>query len=255
MMPTLMSRVSLAGLRVLLTRPEGEGADEWMAAFAQAGAVPIAYPTISVVPPQSWLAVDGAVTRLDSYDWIVFTSQTAVGVFASRLPAGRFPSGMRAKVAAVGQSTAQSIERKGGLVALAPADSRQEGLVEALRAVPTGTRVLCPMAAGARALLAQSLRAGGCTVDVVTVYRTEPKADLPDPPDFDVAVFASPSALRAFVQRSGPQALDGKITATIGPTTAKEAEAAGLRAVMADTPGVDALVLAIAKSRPHQGGS
>jgi uroporphyrinogen-III synthase len=43
-----MSRASLAGLRVLLTRPEGEGADEWAAAFAAAGAVPIAYPTVAI---------------------------------------------------------------------------------------------------------------------------------------------------------------------------------------------------------------
>ena len=249
-----MLRDSLAGLRVLLTRPEGESAEEWAAAFVLAGAVPLAYPTISITPPESWQALDAAIARLDDYDWMVFTSQTTVGFFVSRLPSGQFRTGMRTKVAAVGQSTAQEIERRGGRVALVPTDNRQEGLADALRDLPAGARVLCPLAAGGRTLLAQSLRARGGLVDVVTVYRTEPRADLPAPPEFDIAAFASPSALRAFVKRLGPKALAGKTVAVIGPTTAKEAESSGLRAVVAETPDVDALVLAIAKSRSARGG-
>jgi len=250
-----MSRASLAGLRVLLTRPEGEGADEWAAAFVQVGAVPIAYPTVAIRPPESWRPVDESVANLDAYDWMVFTSQTAVGFFARRLPNGLLPSDLRAEIAAVGQNTAQAVERKGGKVALVPADNRQEGLVQALRDLPAGTRVLLPLAAGARGLLAQSLRAIGCTVDVVTVYRTEPKRDLPAPPEFDVAVFASPSALKAFVDHLGPSALADKTVAVIGHTTATEAETNGLRAVVADKPGVDALVLAISQSRLNEGGT
>jgi uroporphyrinogen-III synthase len=140
-------------------------------------------------------------------------------------------------------------------VALVPADSRQEGLVEALRFLPAGTRVLLPLASGARTLLAQGLRAAGCTVDVVSVYRTEPKQDLATPPDFDAAVFASPSALRAFATRLGTSLLADKTIAVIGPTTAKEAEARGLRVVVAKSPGVDALVLAIVQTHSNLGGT
>ena len=137
-----------------------------------------------------------------------------------------------------------------------PEDNRQEGLVEALggRTAP-GTRVLLPMAAGARALLARALRAQDCLVDEVTIYRTEPKEALAPPPEFDVAVFASPSALRAFVVGLGASLLAQKIAAVTGPTTAKEAERWGVRTVVAHAPGVDALVLAISQSRPNQGGT
>jgi uroporphyrinogen III methyltransferase / synthase len=249
-----MSRASLAGLRVLLTRPEGEGADEWAAAFVHVGAVPIAYPTIAILPPESWQPVDEAAANLDTYDWMVFTSQTAVRFFASRLPTGQFASALRTKIAAVGKSTAQSIERLGGRVTLVAEDSRQEGLVELLSLLPPGTHLLLPLAAAGRALLAHSLRSGGFTVDVVTVYRTEAKPDLPIPPEFDVAVFASPSALQAYVKGLGTSHLAGKTIAVIGPTTAKEAETQGLRVVMADAPGVEALILAISQSRPNQGG-
>jgi uroporphyrinogen-III synthase len=250
-----MSRGSLSGLRILLTRPEGEGADEWGAAFAEAGAVLIAYPTVSILPPESWQRVDETIANLSTYDWIVFTSQTAVAFFVRRLQTGRFPSDLRAKIAAVGKSTAQSIERLGGNVALVPEDNRQEGLALALGALPAGTRVLFPLAAGGRTLLVQVLRDQGCIVDTVTIYRTEPKPDLSPPPEFNVAVFASPSALRAFVDRLGVSALAGKTTAVIGPTTAKEAEANGLRVVVAESPSVSALVHAISQSRLNQGGS
>jgi uroporphyrinogen-III synthase len=250
-----MSFGSLAGLRILLTRPAGEGAEEWVAAFAEAGAVPVAYPTVSILPPESWQAVDDAIANLNTYDWMIFTSQMAVGIFAKRIQTGQFPSDLRAKIAAVGKKTAQSIGRLGGNVALVPEDSRQEGLADAMRILPAGTRVLFPLAGGGRTLLAESLQDHGCIVDVVTIYRTEPKLELPPPPEFDVAVFASPSALRALVQRFGTSALRGRTVAVIGPTTAKEAEAQGLRAVIAESPGVDALVLAISQSRLNQGGS
>ena len=250
-----MSHGSLAGLRILLTRPAGEGADEWAAAFERAGALPIAYPTVAILPPESWQAVDDAIANLLVYDWVIFTSQTAVDHFARRLPTGLFPSDLRASIAAVGKSTAQSVARLGGNVVLVPADSRQEGLVEALRFLAAGTRVLLPLASGGRTLLAQSLRAAGCLVDVVSIYRTEPKQDLATPPEFDAVVFASPSALRAFVNRFGTSSLADKTIAAIGPTTAKEAVTRGLRVVVADSPGVDALVLAISQTRSNPGGT
>jgi uroporphyrinogen III methyltransferase/synthase len=160
---------------------------------------------------------------------------------------------MRAKIAAIGPSSARAIENGGGQVALMPGDSRQEGLVEEFRNLPAGTRVLFPQAAGARPLLVQRLRGQGCIVDSVTVYKTEPKADLQPPPSFDVATFASPSALRAFLTGLEKAALAGKTVAVIGPTTAHEAATNGLHPVVSQSPDVDGLVLAIAQSRATQG--
>jgi uroporphyrinogen III methyltransferase/synthase len=248
-----MPQVSLAGLRVLLTRPESDGADDWALAFVAAGAEPVPYPTIVIAPPVSWQALDEALAKLGGYDWIVFTSQTALSFVLGRLPGGRLPAAMRAKIAAVGPATGQAIERGGGRVALLPEDSRQEGLALALASVPPGARVLLPVAAGGRALLAESLHSQGCMVDVVTAYRTIPRADLPPPPDFNVATFASPSALRAYLTHVGRDSLAGKMVAVIGPTTAREAVASGICPAVAQTPDVDALILAIAQSRTTQG--
>lgn len=244
---------SLAGLRVLLTRPEGEGMDAWAAAFRAADAVPICYPVIAAEPPDSWEALDAALAALGSYDWLVFTSQTAVSFVLARLPDRRFPADLGARIAAVGAKTAQAVAAGGGSVELVPVDSRQEGLVQALSEVPPGTRILLPMAAGGRTLLPTALRARRCAVDVVTAYATGPRADLPTLPPFDVATFASPSALRAFVLGPGVSTLMGKTVAVIGATTAEEAGSHGLAPVVAESPSVEHLIRAIADARPAKG--
>jgi uroporphyrinogen-III synthase len=214
-------------------------------AFGAAGAVPIAYPTIVAVAPESWQPLDAALAGIDSYDWLIFTSRTAVASVLGRLARHRFPSIRALKIAAVGTRTAEAVEAGGGLVALVPEDSRQEGLAQALVNLLSGTRALLPIAAGGRTLLAETLRAGGCRVDVVTAYRTCAKSDLPPPPPFDVVTFASPSALRAFLAGPGRTALVDKTIAVIGLTTADEARAHGLAAVVAESPSVECLIRAI----------
>ncbi len=258
MPPSVLSAATpyrpLAGLRVLVTRPEGEGAEEWAVALAAAGAVPIRYPTIAIAPPASWRPLDAALDRLGSYRWLIFTSQTTVAFVLTRLPGRQFPAAAGPRIAAVGPATARAIEAAGGMVGLLPEDHRQEGLIRAFAAVPAKTPVLLPIAEDARTLLAEGLRSQGCVVDVVTAYRTLARLDLPALPAFDVATFASPSALRAFVARAGSASLAGRGVAVIGVTTAAEAAASGIQAVVAESSHIEALVSAIAKSRSPQGG-
>jgi uroporphyrinogen-III synthase len=78
---------------------------------------------------------------------------------------------------------------------------------------------------------------------------------LAPPAPFDVAIFASPSALRAFVESLGTTLLGGKTIAVLGPTTAEEARAFGLVPVVAGVPSVDGLADAISRSLSVQGGS
>ena len=73
-----MAKLPLDGLRVLVTRPGCHPTDKWGQAFASAGATVLAYPTIQVVPPPSWQPLDQALKELERYDWIVFTSASAV---------------------------------------------------------------------------------------------------------------------------------------------------------------------------------
>jgi uroporphyrinogen-III synthase len=222
-------------------------------ALAAAGATVVSYPTIEVLPPPSWEALDEALRHIDRYDWIIFTSQTAVRFTASRLPAASFPGGDRPRLAAVGAETARALEAAGAHVDLLPSDQRQEGLMDAFADLKPDTRLLFPHAFAGRDTLIATLRNQGCQVDVVAAYQTAPRSPLPPPPAFDVATFASPSALRAFVEKHGTGLLASKVVAVIGPTTAAESARHGLSPVIAAQPNIEALISAIVRACSPKG--
>jgi uroporphyrinogen-III synthase len=114
-----------------------------------------------------------------------------------------------------------------------------------------GTRVLFPQALGGREELRNELARAGCIVDVVLASQTIPIQPLPPLPAFDVATFASPSALRAFAAGHGLDPLRTAVVAVLGPTTLAAANALGLRAVAAARATVDDLIAAIAEQRTH----
>src|SRR2546430_792507 len=84
--------------------------------------------------------------------------------------------------------------------AWARGDQREAGLSGArgggLGPLAPGPGVLSPRAGGGGEELRKALPARGCIVAVVPASQTAPRRDLPPPPPFDVATFASPSALR-----------------------------------------------------------
>jgi uroporphyrinogen III methyltransferase/synthase len=255
----------LAAWRVLVTRPQ-EQAAPLAAELVQAGATPVIYPCIELAPPPSWQPLDEALARLGDYGWVIFTSPSAARVTLDRAAARgvSLASHTALRVAAVGDQTAAAVRGRGLTVDLVPGvdQQRQEGLVEgmlaALRApVPTGagesTRarpILFPQALGGRELLRDQLAGAGYVVEVVAVSQTR-SCDLGQPPPaFDVATFASPSALRAFVEGRGRQALAGAKVAVIGPTTAAEAAALDVAVdAMPATPSIAALVQALVDLR------
>ena len=241
----------LAGWRVLVTRPV-EQATPLAQALREAGAQPIVYPTIALGPPPSWAPFDAAVAALDSYDWIVFTSPSAVRFAierASDLP-GALSSDTAPSVAAVGNETARALRERGIEVDLVPDDQRQEGLAAAFASLAPEARVLFPQALGGRELLLETLARRKVIVDVVPISQTAALPLASPPPAFDVATFASPSALRAFVGARGTSALAGKLVAVIGPTTAQAARDAGIGVdVMPGAPSVLALVAALVAAR------
>jgi uroporphyrinogen-III synthase len=244
-MSVLMVGPRFAGTRVLVTRPVDQ-AKAWLHALAEAGAVPVPYPTIAVQPPPSWEPLDQAFARLAEYDWLIFTSASAVQMAIPRLPAAVNPAALpRPQVAAVGGETARALGQHGFTVARVPDDQRQEGLIAAFGDLPAGTRFLFPQAVNGRDALAAALRVRGCEVDVVPASQTVSVPDMPDLPEFDVASFASPSALEAFVARHGVGPLAAKGTVVIGPTTAAAAHAHGLKPMVARTPRIEEVIRAL----------
>lgn len=260
----------LADWRVLVTRPEGDTAGPFADALAAAGATPVLYPTIAVGPPPSWEPLDGAIDLAgwragsSGYGWAIFTSPSAVGFTLGRLAARGLTVKVLAgvRLAAVGSETARALDAAGLPGALVPpADrQRQEGLLEALLGAlpPPGApqaRILFPQALGGRELVRDELARRGYAVDVVPVSQTIALPLAEPPPPFDVATFASPSALRAFVERLGGERLAQSRVAVIGPTTATAAAALGVRVdAMPPNPSVPALVQSLIDLRKRASG-
>ena len=254
-------RRPLFGKRVLMTRAK-EQFGELAARLAGYGAEPVEAPTIKLVPPPDWAAVDHAISEIGTYNWIIFTSVNGVSRFMTRLLTRGLDSRCLAgrQLCCIGPRTAQELEKFGVRADVVPAEYQAEGVIAALnRQDLKKSRILIPRAEVARELLPEELRAAGAHVDVIPVYRTlTPDQDsggwrqeLMDH-RIHVVTFTSSSTVHNFVAMLGgveamKPLLQSVMIACIGPITAKTAEEYGLTvSIMPSENTIPALVDAIA---------
>ena len=248
----------LSGKTVLVTRAL-EQASALTAALEELGAECIEVPAIKIVPPESFAALDDAIARLTSYDWLIFTSVNGVDHFFTRLHQAGLDTrafGGR-KVAAVGAATADRLRQQGIIADLVPAEFRAEGILAAMAGrIAPGMRVLIPRAAVARDLLPKKLREMGVAVDVAAAYRTV-TADSDGAAlaarlaagGIDLITFTSSSTVTNLLKLLGPDGpalvIRAKV-ACIGPVTARTCLEKGIRPdVIAEKSTIDGLVDAI----------
>ncbi len=232
----------LFGKKILVTRSK-EQAPEFMELLASYGAEAVSFPTLQIVPPGSWAALDAALAKIETYHWIIFTSVNGVRFFKKRLSALRKDLRLLKGISlcAIGPRTAEEIEAWGLQVDLIPSEFKAEGVLEALsRSGIEGKRFLIARAKEAREILPEELRERGGEVDVAPVYEAirpehDPKAleALFGAGGVDLITFASSSTLRNFVGIVGQKELRNKLgraaIACIGPITAKTAQEFGLQ--------------------------
>ena len=215
--------------RVLLTRSEEDNA-EWAETLAERGAEPVTLPCIHCEP------IDTPALRADlaaaaaAADWLTFTSRRGVAAFAALHPAP-LP---RARVAVVGAATAAAARELLGHVDLVGRDGTAASLGATLARdgdLSYRQHVLLALAENAGDQLERTLTAAGATCTRFNVYRT-----IPAPPaatkramstlGADNVIFASPTAVKGFVQQV---TVDVAVNVyTIGPSTSAAARAAGL---------------------------
>ena len=232
----------LFGKRIVLTRALAQAA-EFARLLAAYGAEAIVAPTIKMVPPPSWEALDQAIARLGSYSWLIFTSVNGITPFMERLKEARKDARALAhlRIGAIGPRTAEALAGYGLSADLIPSEFQAEGMVDAMsRYDLQGVKILIPRAEVARELLPEQLRMKGASVDVVPVYRTVlPEVVLTRLKEqlekgvIDVVTFTSSSTVSNFVALVGGTQeacrLGAKtIIACIGPVTGRTAEEYGL---------------------------
>lgn len=221
-----------------MTRPASQGS-ELGARLRALGLEVVHIPLLRILPPPSWEDLDRALRQLETYQWVVFTSQNGVRAVECRLRhldiSLEVLRGVR--IAAIGPATARRLEQLGIPAVFQPSEYRAEGLVKAFAAQELrGVRILIPRAEEARDVLPEGLRARGAEVEVVAAYRTEvaweeaPRLREAIREGVDVVTLASPSAARALVSLLGGGRLpEGTRLVCIGPVTAEAARELGLR--------------------------
>lgn len=234
---------ALFGKRILVTRAR-EQASELSRLLRNAGADPVEFPVIKIeqIPP-----VADLLARLQQAEWLVFTSANGISALLRQVMEldGDIRSLGDAKIAAIGPSTAESIQRYGLRVDYIPerfiAESIADGFPD-----PRGQHIVIARVETARETLPELLTRRGATVEVVPVYRTVAEEGiLPDLATIDVLTFTSSSTVENFRVRF-PGEISGVVIACIGPVTAATAREMGLHVdIVAEEYTVPGLVRAI----------
>jgi uroporphyrinogen III methyltransferase / synthase len=227
-------KLPLFGQRIVVTRA-GRQAEGLAQRLREFGAEPILAPVIETVQGDT-SALDCAIAQLESYDWLLFTSENGVRFFVERLDQSpRDWRALRAKVCAIGPATRGAVERFHLKVDLMPGQYVAESVVAALAALGiSGKRVLLPRAAVARDVIPAELAKLGATVDVVEAYRTV----IPAGAERTVALalqsrphwitFTSSSTVKNFMELAAGHHLGNTRVASIGPVTSQSARECGL---------------------------
>ncbi|MFT3894303.1 MAG: uroporphyrinogen-III synthase [Anaerolineales bacterium] len=224
--------------KILITRARAQ-ADEFAEKLRTAGFEPIYFPVIEIQPVRNNIALERTLSKLDCYEWIVFTSVNAVEVVVEQFPLLDWKA---AKVAAIGPKTAKALEARGIQVDFIPQEYIAEAILPGLGDL-VGKWVLLPRAEIARHELPEAICNAGGVPHEITVYKTvpaQPSIEALDVLRFgvDVITLTSQSTVQNFIAIATQNGLDpmhlpgNPIFACIGPITEQAAKDAGLTNIL-----------------------
>lgn len=230
----------LFGKKVVVTRTRKQ-ASTLVKLLEEGGAETVEFPTIEIVPPESWGDMDMAIENLGLYNWIIFTSVNGVEFFFERVKVKKknIVEFKGVKIATIGVPTGRAVENLGLSVDVIPYEFRAEAVVESFKGIDIkGKRILIPRAKEAREILPVELQKMGADVNVVTAYKTqkpnlgkvEEVREMLIGGEIDVVTFASSSTVKNFLSIFGEdrELLLKSTIACIGPITAQPLREIGI---------------------------
>jgi uroporphyrinogen III methyltransferase/synthase len=190
---------------------------------------------------------------IDDHQWVIFTSTNGVDAFFERLQHHGEDSRALAgvMVAAVGESTADDLRRRGIEPDLVPPKFQSTALLPLLEADQRGIRTAVIRAAEGREELIDELRRRGGEVDLAIAYETRRVTiAIDDLHDIDIVTFTSASTVDNFFDvLPDAKVIERAMLASIGPTTSEAIRRHGRAPdVESDGATVPALVAAILRA-------
>ena len=252
----------LAGISVLVTRAREQSAG-LLKDLAARGADVTVIPAVSISPLLEPEGLARAITQVDTYDNIVFTSTNGVAFTLGLLEREDINPQDFPPALCVGEKTADVWRDAGGRVEVVPEQFTAEALLATLEEDLAGRSFLIMRPEFVKTELGQTLSLRGAAVDEIVIYRTA----VPDEGSRalqellaarkpDAILFASPSAIDGIISMAvqsaecrvqsevrgaqgeksnkGDSLRDSLLTIPaicIGPTTARAAEEAGFTEV------------------------
>jgi uroporphyrinogen III methyltransferase / synthase len=210
---------ALRGMRIWVTCSE-DVQESACNAVEDFGGVPVAVPLIKLEPE----TVDLDWTK---YDWLVLTSPAMVRCLLAReIDLRRLP-----RILCCGPGTAKALGTLHIRADAQPEGSfNTDGILEKARAViPKGARVLRVRTDRAGSQLSDALREGGFLVDDLVLARNVPLQVAM--PVCEGVLFASASAVDAFIAQFGAAMLQDRVVGIMGQREVKSLKMAGIRGI------------------------
>jgi uroporphyrinogen III methyltransferase/synthase len=230
----------LFGKRILVTRARRQ-ASALSRLLARRGAQPVELPAIDIRAVADSGELDRALSHLQRYQWIIFTSVNAVAAFWQRLHSLSRDSRAlgELKIGAIGPATAKALAGNGIIADYVPRVYTSEGIIAGLKSQNIeGQHFLLPRADIADKVLVRGICRLGASAQEITCYRTVPAVEaitrakqMVVSGKIDVITFTSSSTVTNLVAAFGEDApvVNGTRIACIGPKTAETAANAGLK--------------------------
>ncbi len=237
------SRLPLRGKTIVVTRSRAQ-AGNLSKELGNLGASVIDCPTIKILSPKSWKAVDTAILKMPSFDWLVFTSVNGVEKLMERVLSrgkdARIFSGT--KICAIGPATADKLKEYSLWADMMPPEYVSESLAACLAGKEDlrGKKILLVRSNLGREYLGVELSRKGACVEEVAAYRTEPVRGIGrelarnfKEKRIDQVTFTSSSTVKNFAAAMGkktfPKIKNKTKWVTIGPVTSQTARSLGLK--------------------------
>lgn len=228
---------ALQGKRVLVPRGK-KSAKSFSDLVREYGGVPVEIPLIEFKPSENADQILSYIERLETYDWVIFTSAVAVNTFFSFFKDGELPP--LPKIAVIGKKTKEVMEKRGMTVHFTPKKFVAESFVEEFSPlVKAEDKILLPKGNLARDYIARTLGEKGVIVDEIIIYdnyfpedsRKKLRETLMNK-ELDIITFTSPSTVDHFMEVVNDHSLHDHIKdcviACIGPEAKKRALSYGL---------------------------